>query len=153
MIDRVLRNCRFPTIVHGDAKLANFCFADDGQAVAAVDFQYAGGGGIKDVAYFIGSCPDEADCERQETELLDVYFASLRKPLLFIGRSWISALSRRNGGRFIPLAGGRGCPRADVSTIGIIRPIHMARTILTTRSNTSRCERRSCRSWKHMVST
>ena len=33
-----------------------FCFAQDGQ-VAGVDFQYVGGGcGMKDVAYFIGSC-------------------------------------------------------------------------------------------------
>jgi hypothetical protein len=50
--------------------------------VAAVDFQYVGGGcGMKDVAYFIGSCLYEEDCERYETELLDYYFARLREAL------------------------------------------------------------------------
>jgi hypothetical protein len=79
-IDHKLFSCRFRSIVHGDAKLANFCFADDGKAVAAVDFQYVGGGcGMKDVAYFISSCLYEDDCERQEGALLDAYFCELRK--------------------------------------------------------------------------
>jgi Ser/Thr protein kinase RdoA (MazF antagonist) len=56
VIDQVLNNCSYQTIVHGDAKLANFCFSKEG-AVSAVDFQYVGGGcGMKDVAYFLGSC-------------------------------------------------------------------------------------------------
>ena len=77
-IDHVLVICPFQTIVHGDAKLANFCFHRDKPAVAAVDFQYVGGGcGMKDVAYFIGSCLDEADCERHAALLLDYYFESL----------------------------------------------------------------------------
>lgn len=81
-IDECLKNARYQSFVHGDAKLANFCFSDDGQEVAAVDFQYVGGGcGMKDVAYFIGSCLHDADCERYETELLDIYFAQLRKAL------------------------------------------------------------------------
>lgn len=50
--------------------------------MAAVDFQYVGGGcGMKDVAYFIGSCLDEHDCERLETQLLDSYFAALHAAL------------------------------------------------------------------------
>ncbi|MDH3982074.1 MAG: ecdysteroid 22-kinase family protein, partial [Kiritimatiellaceae bacterium] len=65
-IDRKLKECPFQTFVHGDAKLANFCFSNDG-TVAAVDFQYVGGGcGMKDVAYFLGSCLAETECERQE---------------------------------------------------------------------------------------
>ena len=61
-IDEKLRNCRYQTLVHGDAKLENFCFSKDGRQVAAVDFQYVGGGcGIKDVAYFIDSCLSEND--------------------------------------------------------------------------------------------
>tara|TARA_B110000495_G_C23004865_1_gene593506 strand:- start:693 stop:1676 length:984 start_codon:yes stop_codon:yes gene_type:complete len=81
-IDRILTNARYQTIVHGDAKLANFCFSESGDQVAAVDFQYVGGGcGMKDLAYFIGSCLDESACEHREAELLDHYFATLRTAL------------------------------------------------------------------------
>ncbi|WP_034042108.1 oxidoreductase family protein [Wocania ichthyoenteri] len=80
-ISNKLNNCNFKTFVHGDAKLANFCFSENGQ-VAGVDFQYVGGGcGIKDVAYFIGSCLNESDCERLESKLLDTYFTHLEKAL------------------------------------------------------------------------
>jgi aminoglycoside phosphotransferase (APT) family kinase protein len=81
-IDRRLSDIEFKTLVHGDAKLANFCFSRDGENVAAVDFQYVGGGcGMKDVAYFISSCLDENDSERQEAALLDCYFDCLRGAL------------------------------------------------------------------------
>ena len=36
---------------------------------------------MKDVAYFIGSCLDEASCEERESALLDSYFGSLREAL------------------------------------------------------------------------
>jgi hypothetical protein len=81
-IDQKLRKSSFLTFVHGDAKLANFCFSSDSQKVAAVDFQYVGGGcGMKDVAYFIGSCLDERECEKLEGQLLDYYFEVLIKAL------------------------------------------------------------------------
>lgn len=81
-IDQKLKDCRYRTIVHGDAKLANFCFSEDGSKVAAVDFQYVGGGcGMQDVAYFIGSCLNETECERREAELLDLYFAEFKSAL------------------------------------------------------------------------
>jgi hypothetical protein len=81
-IDARLNSARYLTFVHGDAKLANFCFSEDGLNVAAVDFQYVGGGcGMKDVAYFIGSCLYEEDCERYESELLAFYFTELRAAL------------------------------------------------------------------------
>jgi aminoglycoside phosphotransferase (APT) family kinase protein len=81
-IDRLLRGSPYQTLVHGDAKLANFCFSPAGERVAAVDFQYVGGGcGMKDVAYFIGSCLSEGECERQEVWLLDCYFDALRQAL------------------------------------------------------------------------
>jgi hypothetical protein len=64
------------------AKIDNFCFSRDGRRVAAVDFQYVGGGpGIKDVAYFIDSCLDGDACERQESHWLDLYFQALRQAL------------------------------------------------------------------------
>ncbi len=77
-IDRSLKHAEYQTLIHGDAKLANFCFSNDGQKVAALDFQYVGGGcGMKDVAYFIGSCLDEGSCETMEEKLLDCYFTAL----------------------------------------------------------------------------
>jgi len=79
-LDEQLNTCRFQTIVHGDAKAANFCFGHEG--VAAVDFQYAGGGcGIKDVAYLLSSCLDDAQCERHADRHVDTYFAALRARL------------------------------------------------------------------------
>ena len=79
-IDEVLNQCSYQTIVHGDAKLANFCFSKDGMKVAAVDFQYVGGGcGMKDVAYFLGSCLSSSECETYENELLNFYFLELEK--------------------------------------------------------------------------
>lgn len=80
LIDQRLKECSFQTLVHGDAKLANFCFSND-QAqprVSAVDFQYVGRGcGMKDVAYFIGSCLSEDECATLENTLLAHYFSAL----------------------------------------------------------------------------
>ncbi len=81
-IDRKLNSCRFKTFVHGDAKLENFCFSQDGNGVAALDFQYVGGGcGMKDVAYFIDSCLYEDECESWEADVLAFYFKELREAL------------------------------------------------------------------------
>ena len=81
LIDAQLNGCTYKTFVHGDAKLANFCFAKDGR-VAGVDFQYVGGGcGMKDVAYFVGSCLNETECERLEANILDTYFQYLQGAL------------------------------------------------------------------------
>ncbi len=87
-IDSLLNNARHQTMIHGDAKVANFCFADDGSSVAAVDFQYVGGGcGMKDVAYFLGSCLNETLCEQWQDELLDEYFLALRGALSTKGKA------------------------------------------------------------------
>ena len=87
-LDRRLSGSQFQTFVHGDAKLANFCFSADGRNAAAVDFQYVGGGcGMKDVAYFISSCFDEDECERRESALLDRYFEFLREALERSGKA------------------------------------------------------------------
>lgn len=78
-IDRILSDCCFKTIVHGDAKLANFCFSQNHRDVAVVDFQYVGGGcGMKDVVYFLGSCMEEKECEKRVPSLLDFYFTELK---------------------------------------------------------------------------
>lgn len=77
-IDLKLNQCHFQTLVHGDAKVANFCFDEGMSAVAAVDFQYVGRGcGIRDVAYFLGSCLSGDTIEANEKYLLDHYFSTL----------------------------------------------------------------------------
>ncbi|MEM8668102.1 MAG: phosphotransferase [Planctomycetota bacterium] len=83
LIDRRLSNATFQTLVHGDAKLANFCFSDRNHTpVAAVDFQYVGRGcGMKDVAYFISSCLDEREAAAQQDSLLAFYFGQLKSAL------------------------------------------------------------------------
>jgi len=87
ILDSMLATARFQTLVHGDAKLANFCFSDQHDRVAAVDFQYVGGGcGMKDVAYFLGSCLSDHDHEQLEGVLLDEYFSALRSALVDSGK-------------------------------------------------------------------
>jgi len=82
-IDERLNAARFRSVVHGDAKLENFCFSRSGQEVAAVDFQYAGGGvGVKDVAYFLSSCLSAAECDEQIPGYLELYFQALRAALV-----------------------------------------------------------------------
>ncbi|MEL7148699.1 MAG: oxidoreductase family protein, partial [Bacteroidota bacterium] len=81
-IDQELSRATFQTIIHGDAKLANFCFAEDGFKVAAVDFQYVGKGcGVKDVAYFLSSCLHEEALDAHAGKLLQYYFESLQEGL------------------------------------------------------------------------
>jgi len=78
-IDAKLKTSPFQTLVHGDAKLANFCFRECGSEVAAVDFQYVGGGcGMKDLAYFVGSCFRDEEAEQMEEEVLDFYFEEIK---------------------------------------------------------------------------
>ena len=80
LIEGRLNKCEFKTIVHGDAKVANFCFSEN--AVAAVDFQYVGGGcGLKDLAYFLGSTLSDDEIKNHEAEILDFYFCELQKSL------------------------------------------------------------------------
>ena len=87
-IDEKLKRSTFKTLVHGDAKLANFCFSQEGSGVAAVDFQYVGGGcGMKDLAYFVGSCFRDQEAEEKEEEILDFYFQELSKAILSLGSS------------------------------------------------------------------
>jgi hypothetical protein len=78
VIDQALQAARFKTLVHGDAKLANFCFSRHAAAVAAVDFQYVGEGcGMQDLIYLMGSCLSERECELQQSGILNYYFETL----------------------------------------------------------------------------
>lgn len=78
-IDTKLQAAKYQCLVHGDAKLANFCFATNSDQVAAVDFQYIGHGcGMKDVAYLLSSCLHEDDLTSCVTELLSFYFKALK---------------------------------------------------------------------------
>ncbi len=97
-LDQRLTDCPYQTLVHGDAKVANFCFSQDGLKVAAVDFQYVGGGaGIKDVTYFLGSCMTEQQLMDHDQTLLGFYLDCLvcalrryqpRLPAEEIARTW-----------------------------------------------------------------
>jgi aminoglycoside phosphotransferase (APT) family kinase protein len=85
-IDERLNGCRFKTIVHGDAKIENFCFAKSkGQElprVAAVDFQYVGAGcAMKDVIYFLSSVLTPDGCRAEEAALLEIYWEALAQRL------------------------------------------------------------------------
>jgi len=81
-IDKTLKNTKFQTLVHGDGKLANFCFNEKGTLASAVDFQYVGHGcGMKDVVLFISSAVKPENCSKMQEWLLDTYFDALKEAL------------------------------------------------------------------------
>ena len=78
VIHEKLNACQFQTLVHGDAKYANFCFSQDG-AVSAVDFQYVGRGcGMKDVAYLMSCIEGGISSDEMQDSFLSHYFSALR---------------------------------------------------------------------------
>jgi hypothetical protein len=104
-IDTALSNATHLTIVHGDAKCANFCFSKDHHRVAAVDFQYVGRGcGMKDLAYFMGSCYGEAECAKMEYDVLDVYFKTLKQTLTNRGLTSTALPCEQEWRQLYPLA-------------------------------------------------
>ncbi len=88
-LDSSLFGCKHLTLLHGDAKVANFCFREAGASstpaapsVAAVDFQYTGlGCGMQDLTYLLGSGLDEQVLESRESDCLDIYFQALHTHL------------------------------------------------------------------------
>jgi Phosphotransferase enzyme family len=104
-IDASLNAARFKTLVHGDAKLENVCFATDGHEVALVDFQYVGGGvGVKDVAYFLSSCLAPRECSAAVPSYLDDYFNELGCAVRANGSSADVAALEREWRELFPLA-------------------------------------------------
>lgn len=82
-IDEQLNGCQFKTIIHGDAKLANFCFSLNADEAAAVDFQYVGHGcGMQDLMLFLSSTLSSEQCFAQAPQWLDFYFQQLKTALL-----------------------------------------------------------------------
>lgn len=83
--DQRLKQARFQTLIHGDAKPANFCFGADpacASGVAAVDFQYVGRGpGVKDLVYFLAAVVPEDQAAHRLPALQQHYFAQLSAAL------------------------------------------------------------------------
>jgi len=74
--DSELNNAKYKTIIHGDAKAANFCLSPDNK-IAAVDFQYVGGGcGMKDLVYFLWGAS-----QHRQDDAIDSYFQFLKQAL------------------------------------------------------------------------
>ena len=83
LINHKLCSTSFKTLVHGDAKVANFCFSQDLSRTAAVDFQYVGtGNGMMDLTYFMSSIFTENECEKYEHEILNLYFEEIKLALI-----------------------------------------------------------------------
>ncbi|WP_144212498.1 phosphotransferase [Shewanella donghaensis] len=81
-IDRALQQTPYQTLVHGDAKLANFCFNAAHDKAAAVDFQYVGQGcGMKDVILLLSSTLKFDESPALIEHYLDYYFQELTKSL------------------------------------------------------------------------
>jgi aminoglycoside phosphotransferase (APT) family kinase protein len=81
-IDVKLQTAQYQTLLHGDAKLANFCFSSREDSVAAVDFQYVGKGcGVRDLVYLLGSCFSNKQLEKHSVAMIDLYFFILQQAL------------------------------------------------------------------------
>lgn len=88
-IDALLRGAKYKTLLHGDAKLANFNFRDGKRGgedtgeppVSAVDFQYTGVGvGVVDLQYLLTAFPPVDGLSQHEVALIDHYFHVLQAP-------------------------------------------------------------------------
>ena len=85
-IEDHLHSSDYNTLLHGDAKIANF-YLRANQA-CLFDFQYAGNGpGIKDVAYFLGSIYTSEQLQQHADAALEFYFSQLQQALLHYKQS------------------------------------------------------------------
>ncbi|TMP39467.1 phosphotransferase [Pseudoalteromonas rubra] len=79
-IDQRLRDCPYQTLIHGDAKLANFAFSRN-QALG-YDFQHIGQGiGVADVMLLLTSLYCGRDLELHAEHYLNLYFEHLSEAL------------------------------------------------------------------------
>lgn len=77
-LDLMLRNAKYQTLIHGDAKFENLCFHTKYNSVAAVDFQYIGrGAGVIDLAYLVGSALDNSGLQEFGDRVLPLYINTL----------------------------------------------------------------------------
>jgi hypothetical protein len=84
-LDKHLKEAKFQTLIHGDAKFDNLCFHADGNSVAAVDFQYVGRGvGVVDLAYLAGSALDQSGLEEFGELVLPFYLSALKQALVSV---------------------------------------------------------------------
>ncbi len=81
-ISQKLTSCQYQTIIHGDAKIANFCLKRDLSQAVAVDFQYIGFGvGVTDLVYLLGSSLDGSQLAEHASTLTEFYFEQLAASL------------------------------------------------------------------------
>lgn len=80
-LNNALKKCSYQTLIHGDAKLANFAANSQGH-IRGYDFQYVGAGvGVVDVMYFMTSCLDDFELHKYAQTYLDYYFSQLKYAL------------------------------------------------------------------------
>ncbi len=81
LLNSALKQCDYKTLIHGDAKLANFAANSQGH-ILGYDFQYVGAGvGVIDVMYFMTSCMDDSELHKHAQSYLDYYFSQLKQAL------------------------------------------------------------------------
>jgi hypothetical protein len=102
-LDKMLADAHYQTILHGDAKIANFCFSEN--ECLALDFQYVGPGvGVVDIMYFLGSCLTEQQLDEQANSAFEQYFTALKSALSdeYLHAHWQSL--EKEWRRLIPVA-------------------------------------------------
>ncbi|KAF7781937.1 hypothetical protein PRUB_b1312 [Pseudoalteromonas rubra] len=79
-INQRLLDCPYQTLIHGDAKLANFAFSS--KQALGYDFQHVGlGVGVADVMLLLTSLYSGRELEKQALACLDSYFEQLGRAL------------------------------------------------------------------------
>ncbi len=98
------QNRNYRTVIHGDYKAANLFFAKDTKNVAAIDFQFTGGGvGAEDVAYLL--YPDAfGEWFAHEEMLLQTYHETLGAQLVLQRKGGPSTLPFETFFKFYELA-------------------------------------------------